>query len=368
MMRIGRAARAVMRRERGEDGVSLVEVAIAVSMTAVVLTMTTIMVTTISDQTTAAVRLGQSTEGALTGLSTISSYLASITSPSAAVATGGVAGQQINGSQITLSSSGPCWGESDPYTTAMQNTGVYPTDPASVNNGATNAATAIIAAHDYAIEFCGYVPGSNVTHVLEIYLDTSTCLNATNGYCTVKVVDYGTSGYTGTSSGDYLNPSAGTVIQTINNVWCDAACRATAPNPSPSTGNTGTDNAGGDGAACSSYNTWGGTQPTYLGNTVSCTGAGTPANATNSNQPNQLTYTPPLFTYYSSSGAGVSTPLQTVNPTFDYYNSNVYQYLQTISSIKVQLTVLSNKNPATPITQGHPGSQATQQIWLPQSA
>lgn len=215
-----------------EAGVSLVELAVAMAVMLIALSMTVVIVETVTGQASSQLVQGRATETAQVSLDGISGYLSGAVSPLQAYAAEG----DTPAGADPPASAGLCWDSIDPGpapaspllgtdpsgTTPVPAGSPYPSttdlvDPASLS---------IIYAHDYDVQLCAYPPNSTTPEVFEAYLNTSTC--TAQDACTVDVVRYGTPASPYSAAEDYHNPSAANaqVVDQIDHVWCDQACQA----------------------------------------------------------------------------------------------------------------------------------------------
>ncbi len=225
-----RDLRSEVRRRRDERGESLVELAIAVGIIALVLGMSVVILSVVVQTTTTGINEGQTADSVQTGLQSLSAYLTDMTTPqNAATASASYA--------TPLTAASTCWGTENPQTGQAVTSGV---EPQYMN---------VDFAWDFAMQFCAYPPGSNSSspHVYEAFVNKSTC-NSSN-MCTLQVLDFGSAFASSqttcddattctmyplqpqVTSGSTLAPQttpAGTssVVYSLHNVWCDSFCQS----------------------------------------------------------------------------------------------------------------------------------------------
>lgn len=354
------AARAA-RRAAPEAGFTLVELMISAVVLLVALSMTTVIVSVVSQQSTSQLNQGRATETAEVALTSIAQYLQGAVSPMAAYNA-----EQGNAAENNYPSTGYCWNETYPGpSTSLQSplivsSSFWTGNSESYNNNTVKevdpSTLSIIYAHDYDIEFCGYPPGSTTPAVYEIYLNESTCTNSTYGYCTVDVVKY-TVTTTGTCSSWanlYHQPtgSCASVVGQIPDVWCNAGCQSAV---TQGTGQTTYE-------SCWSYLPGNQTVPS------ACTGVSTS---------NESPFTPPLFQYFGASGdtgesinsaaepldlyctnhAGACSPSASIDDTPNLVDAD-------IQSVEIDLTVLTGAGSSVPTHQVSPGTTVTDYLSL----
>ena len=309
-------------RRRVDDGFSLVEMTLYVMIFGIVMMMTMVIVNTLVSQSGNQYRQAVVNLASQPLLNRLDAYLALAVTPAIA--------SQID-STLTLSGTGPCWGTSQP--TAASSLG------APKN-------TAIIYAHDYDIQYCGYPypAGSSATpHVYEIYVSRTGCVNSTAGFCPLDLADYGTSW----STTDYANPSAsGVTIQQLGFVWCDAACQLAITGGTPSTTYTN---------SCATY------LLTAPGTSVPSTCVTGTDSSSSCLETGASSNTPPIFTYCNSS----SNVLNSAEQPLDLSSTNNASIsLSLISSVSLSVDLLGDINGKLSQTNGRPGATATDQVNL----
>lgn len=273
---------------------SLVELAVAMAVMLIALSMTVIIVQVVTGQAASQLVRGRATETSQVSLDGVTGYLSGAVSPFQAYdAQGGnPAGTD------PPSSAGLCWDGTDPGPTPVSPLlGADPTGTVHVAAGSPYPSTtdlvdpaslSIIYAHDYDLELCAYPPGNTTPEVFEIYLNTSTCTSADT--CTVDVVRYGTPGNPYSAAEDYHNPTAANavVVDQVNHVWCDQACQ--------------------NGTSCWSYTNQ--MAHDYQFPPPYCSGV---------SQVNESPFTPPLFTYIG--GVSLQTSANAPATNLDLYCS-----------------------------------------------
>lgn len=338
--------RAEARRRRGEDGQVLVELFVALAVAVVILIAASILLTTIANQSTAALQTGQSNEAAAVAMQTIQGYLHDAVTPNNAA--------QSAGATLPLGTTGSyCWNNSFPGSG---------TSWMAANQPPTYG---IIVAHDYDLEFCGYPQGSGYTgtpHVYEIFMNYSTCKG---DQCDVDIVDFGTTYSTSDydTSGSCLTASPATckLVAAIHHVWCDTQCQAT--------GNGTVDSI--RGISCYTY-----ALASVTPASGSCANATLQPDPRNDNYPNALAYSPPLFTYFSESTTNAQQPTlgyqitnlisignSDYNP-MDLSSQEAGTGMSAINEIRVQLTVLSGTVKSYNL-EGQPGTSSSLNVYLP---
>lgn len=284
-----------------EAGTSLVELLVAMLVLGIALGITAVIVVMVSAQSGTQVNQGRAVETAEVSMSGLTQYLQGAVSPEVAYRAQGNAG-------VPTSAADLCWDDTfdGPPAPSLPQSPLVQTDPtggASIPPGYSSQATtpvdastlSVIYAHDYDVELCAYPVDVTSPVVYEIYLNHQTCAagNA-DGYCTVDVVRYRTTGTVGTTNcavmaNWYHDPSSpcARIVDEVRNVWCDAQCRAATAEP---TGQTVHD-------SCWSYLPAAEASGSSAGLPADCT------SATGSVVTDKAAYTPPLFSYYGTSGA-----------------------------------------------------------------
>lgn len=290
-------------RRRPTKGYTLLELIVGITIGAIVMAMAitavTLSLTTYNQELTH----GQAAQSLQLALGQVDQMVMSTTTPTNA----------WSGAGSTAPSTGHpyCWGNSQPGSQAL----------------ASPQTTAIIAAHDYDIKFCGYLANqpSATPHVYRIWVDTTACDGTSLGRCTLKITDYGPSGDYGTTPSGCSPtttpcPPAPVDLYTLNNVWCDSYCQGPA------------------GVACADLS------PAPTGG---CAAA-----------------TPPLFAYYDNQGTLGTQYNQPTTPLLDVNSAGApTDDLTAVHSVTVSLSILPASGTITP-TAGGPGITATSQLLL----
>jgi hypothetical protein len=342
-----------------ESGMSgMTEMTVGIFMFAIILLITTLVLSTLSNTQDTTARLSNSTENVQLGLAQVEQYIGGVVSPNTAASSSTLAGSS---KAYTLGTSYPCWGSSQPNSNASG--GQLPVAETS----------AILIAHDYDFEFCGYVTGTtapHVPHVIRIFMTTpcSTTLHT----CTLEVADYTklATGFTSctasSSSCTFYNTYTASgiagvpkVLLTIPNVACDTYCYNASSldgtTNGPSTANATTTN---DAIACVDQ---------------ASTTCGSSA-------------TPPLFSYYGTSGptaSGAGSPSGALNPSgfplMDVASNNSgagcsptpaagktsdCETLQALQSVLLDLSIVGNNSPGHSTTKSSPSTNVADLIYI----
>ncbi len=164
---------------RDEDGVMLIEAMVSIFLLAVAMSMTVIIVTVLTKNVANATNTGTSADAAQSAILSLQSYVVGAVTPT------GAAEAALNPSVESTT----CWGSNNVDTDEGNTT----SDgwPSAYSYSQLNATVGIIYAHDFSMEFCGYgsdVQGSAYSqpNVYEISVNTSIC---TNNYCPLQVWD-----------------------------------------------------------------------------------------------------------------------------------------------------------------------------------
>lgn len=356
---------------------------VAIGIFAVALTMTAVIIAGITQQTGSTYRTGQSTLKGQTAANELAQILQGITTPANAwVAIGGsptavpAAGATGTANLATpTTQTAPCWGS----TYYMSPTGTYSTTTPS---GFPNAANLpAIQAYDNDLIFCAFRPGNSTPHVYELKYDSSSCSNATYGYCTLGVYDWGTN----CDPFDSLQWSNGAVtatacsageIESYTNQWCDAYCQGCPP-----AGTTCTGQASSAVAVAPSPFTLSGVSnpPWYNDSTPSGTVYSPVLPAYRFSCSNLLTSsyltsgtsctvsTPPLFCYYGASVPTTNTSCAGLNSPqspLDLYSAAGANSLTSVQNVTFAFVALADINRGLASPDGTPGTEITENIHL----
>jgi hypothetical protein len=333
-------------RRFDEDGMSTItELTVAIALFAVILLVTTLVLQSLAQTADTTTRLSNSTTNVQLAIQQVEEYLSGAVAPNTAAASSGQAGSS---KQYSISSSYPCWGSNQPVS----------------GGGSLTVAetTAIIVAHDYDIEFCGYVPGSaapHVPHVIRVYM-TTPC-NTELHTCTLALADYtkintgfsacttSTTSCTSYNTYTVTSTTKPSTVLTISNVQCDTYCYNALSLDGTSTG-----------ASNSAYN--------VANSAISCNDQTTTTCTS--------TATPPMFSYYASGGptaSGSGSASGAMNPSalplMDVASSSTSvsnpTNLQAINSVLFDMTVAGTSAPGGNTTKRSPSTTVSDQIYFP---
>jgi len=244
---------------RSDHGLSLVEILVAMVVFAILLTMTAVIVTSVTQQAGVNLDATRAEESATVAIEPVAEMIQNIVSPETAwVALGNPSDQD------PPASSGICWDDSANTSVTNAANGVpgvpdpgpQPPSPLLGPDPAGNipapspyngylvdpSTLSVIYAHDTALEACAYSPNQSTPVVMEAWLDPQSCTStapsnnsydaAAIGNCTIYLVEYNPYvGPTSSSTNDYapadplVAPNAH-ILDTIHHVWCDQACQA----------------------------------------------------------------------------------------------------------------------------------------------
>lgn len=356
----GRMNKVEALRSRGEGGFTIVEYMVALTILALLSTMVTLGFSTMEDVSTSTYHRGQATNYAIVGGDEFSSVIQSAISPEVAAELAGAGSSQCgstscSGSSPYATSTGPCWGTGD--STLTSNVPPYAAPPHPPATFTSPAQLLVLAASNYAIEFCGYQrnAAAQAPQIILIQPDVSSCnLTSAPNVPTCPLVEYNLgSSYCTISSSTGLcpTPTSG-AVNTINRVWCDSYCRGLTTTPgstpayfsycmSPYPGSTGVS------SSCDPM-PWTdmAPPPAYT--------SGTPANPCSIVAPNNYVRLPTSFSLTNA-----------------YSSTNWSQCLSQITNVTIDLYVLPNTvGVNTPVPTSGPtiASEVYKQVGLPNAS